>query len=108
MNEEDLLAPLCAGLLVLAVLAVLAFIILGMRPYTYRKRTEKGTNSLTVTAKTTLAKVIVVARFGKEEIRFERKRVRKGQSVEFVYPASKRKAKLIVEVESGNVQVAEV
>ncbi len=108
MTEEDLLPLICAGSLILIAVAIIAFIALGMKPFSYSKRKEGQNTCLTITARRNLAKASVVARFGTEEVRFERKRIRKDQSVDFVFPASDKKAKLIVEVDPGNEQTLEV
>jgi len=108
MSEDDILIVGCAGILILIAIGVIAFVILGLKAFSYEKRKEGANTCLTIIAKRNLAKVTVQARFGNEEIKFERKRIRKGQSVEFVYPASDKPAKLIVETETGSPQVAEV
>jgi hypothetical protein len=106
--EDDFLTLGCAGALLVVALIILVLVILGLRPYTIRKKKEGSNTCLTIRAKRNLAKVTVVARLGDEEVTFERKRIRKGQSVDFVFPSSDKKAKLIVEVESGNARTAEV
>ena len=108
MTGGQTLTFLCAGALILGVIAVLAFLIFGASAFSYRKKAEGANTSLTVTAKRNLNRVSVVAHAGEEEITFERKRIRKGQNIEFVYPSSKTPAKLTVEVESGSVRVVEV
>ena len=104
----DVQSAICAGAVILIGLAVIIFILWNMKPFSTKKRTEGTNTALTVTAKRNLDKVTVIARFGNEEVNFERKRVKKGQSIEFVYPSSKKPAKLIVEVGSGHVLAAEV
>ena len=108
MIEDDVLPYVCAAALALGAIAVIAFFIYNLRAFTYQKRKEGANTCLTVTAKRNLNRVVVDAKFGEEGIKFERKRVRKGQSIDFVFPASQRKAKLTVETESGNIQAAEV
>jgi hypothetical protein len=107
-GEDDILMFVCAGVLILAAVIVLVTIILNLKAFDYRKRKDGQNTCLTVNAKKNLGKITVQARFGNEDIKFERKRVRKGQSIDFVYPASNKAAKLIVETESGSVQVVEV
>lgn len=106
--EEDLLPTICAGALILLALAVVVFLALNLKPFTYEKRKEGNNTCLSVTAKRNLNKVSVTASAGGEDITFERRRIRKGQRVDFVYPQSQKPAKLIVEVESGHVQAVEV
>ncbi len=108
MSDEDILTLGCGGVLVLAAIAIIAFIVLNLKAFSYVKRKEGSNTCLTITAKKNLNKVTVQARFGNEEIKFERKRVRTGQSIDFVYPQSDKPAKLTVETDSGSVQTAEV
>jgi hypothetical protein len=108
MTDDELLVAGCAGLLILGAVIALVFVILNLRAFSYSKRKEGGNTCLTVRAKRNLARVCVVARFGDEEITFERKRIRKGQSVDFVFPSSDKKAKLTVEAEVGAPHSVEV
>jgi hypothetical protein len=106
--NDDILAFGCAGALILLIIVVVVFLIFGRRPFSYHKRKEGSNTCLTITAKRNLAKVSVFARFGGEAIKFERKRIRKGQSVDFVFPASKKKTKLVVESEKGKERAFEI
>ncbi|MFH0884476.1 MAG: hypothetical protein V1861_02090 [Candidatus Micrarchaeota archaeon] len=108
MSDDDILVMGCAGILVLVAIGLIAFVILGMKAFSYEKRKEGSNTCLTVKAKRNIAKVSVQATFGKEDILFERKRIRKGQSVDFVFPSSDKPAKLIVETDSGASQTIEV
>lgn len=108
MNEEEVVTAVCAGALLLALLLVIILMLLGSNNFTYRKRSEGGNTCLTVTARKNLNRVLVVAATGSDVITFERKRIRRGQSIDFIYPASKKPAKLTVEAESGSVRVVEV
>lgn len=105
---EDLLPMVCAGVLILLALIVVIFITVSLKPFTYEKRKDGNNTCLTLTAKRNLNRISVLARLDNEEITFERKRIRKGQSVDFVYPASQKTSKLTVEAESGHVRVLEV
>ena len=105
---DDVLTFGCAGALILFVIIVVVFLVFLRRPFRYSKKKEGQNTCLTITAKKNLAKVSVFARFGSEAIKFERKRVRKGQSIDFVFPASKNKSKLVVETEKGKEQTFEV
>jgi hypothetical protein len=104
---EDLLLP-CALIFVLFIAAIGIFLLLNRRPFRYEKRKEGQNICLSVTAKKNLDRVVVTARFDGEEISFERKRIRKGQCVDFVFPASEKKIKLLVAAESGSAQEFEV
>lgn len=108
MTDDEILAGVCVGTLALLIVVILAILVLGSGSFTYRKKSENGNTTLTVTAKRNLDHISVVAKAGEEDIKFERKRIRKGQSVDFVYPASKTPAKLTVEMDPGNVKTIEV
>jgi hypothetical protein len=98
----------CAGTVILLCIIALIYVLLGFRKFSYKKKSMGNQTSLVVVANRDLFRIAVLARFNKEEITFERRRIRKGQSVEFVYPRSDQKAKLIVEAESGHARAYEV
>ncbi|NYZ74092.1 hypothetical protein H0O00_03040 [Candidatus Micrarchaeota archaeon] len=105
---EDILPIACAGSLILLVLALVLYFFINLNPFSYDKRKEGVNTCLTITAKHNLNKVTVTANVDGDDVTFERRRIRKGQSVDFVYPLSPKPAKLTVEVESGNVRALEV
>ena len=99
----------CAGTVVLLCLIAIVYLVVGgFRQFSYRKKAIGNQTSLSVKANRDLFRIGVVARFNNEEIAFERRRIKKNQSVEFVYPRSDQKAKLTVEAESGHARVYEV
>jgi len=99
----------CAGAVVLVCLIAIVYLLVGgFRQFSYKKRTTGAQTSLVVMANRDLFRIGVDARFNNEQITFERRRIKKGQSVEFVYPRSDQKAKLTVEAESGHARVYEV
>jgi hypothetical protein len=104
----DELALLCGGALILLALAVIAFVLRNPRAFIYQKRKEGENTIITITARRNLERVSVLARFGGEEVYFERKRIRKGQTVDFSFPSSDNKAKITVDLDSGKHQVSEV
>ncbi len=108
MSDMDMLPIVCFGGLLLVLVILFAMLALGSGAFTYRKRSEGPNTCLSVTARRNLARVCLVVRIGNDDITFERKRIRKGQSVDFAYPATKNPGKLTVEVESGNVRSVEV
>ncbi len=99
---------ICIALFVILLLIVIVIIILNSKPISYKKKTDGVTTTITITSKRNLEKITVVAFFGKEEMRFERKKIKKKQSVEFAFPSSKIPSKIILEVGSGNVREYEV
>ncbi len=108
MTEEEMLAYLCIGGIAFLVIVVLSLLVLGSGPFTYRKRVEGQNTCLTVTAKRNLSRISLLAKVGDDEITFERKRIRKGQSVDFAYPVTKNPGRLTVEVEPGHSRVVEI
>ncbi len=103
-----MITEICAGAIILVCLVLIAYLLFGLKPFKHSKKVGKNNTTLTITAKRNLYKVSVIAKFGREKIKFERKRIRKDQTVDFVYPSSGEPAKLIVEVESGKQRVFEV
>ncbi len=95
------LTEICVGAVVLFVILVVIVFLMLNRPFTYHKRTHEKNTTLTIVAKKNLHRVTVTARFDKDQITFERKRVRRGQMVDFTYPASDIRAKVVVEVGAG-------
>ncbi len=108
MTEEEMLPLLCLGALAFLIIILFALMLLGSGPMTYRKRVVGQNTSLTITAKRNIARISLVTKDGEEEVTFERRRVKKGQSIDFVYPASKAPGKLTMEIEPGNVKVYDV
>ncbi len=108
MNVENVMTFACAAFAILVLIAGAVVFLLTRSAIGYSKRTDANNTSLSITAKRNLDRITVLARFNNEEMAFERKRIRKGQTIDFVYPATKQKAKLTLVGESGNVQVLEV
>ena len=99
-------AILCLGGAVIA--AALVLLLLGRRAFSVTKKIQGQNTCITINAKRNLDQITLVARIDGEEVGFERRRVRKGQSVEFVFPSGGGKSRLSVRPESGRVQEAEV
>ena len=97
-----------AGALILICLIIIAYLLLGSKPVSFTKTVGKRNTSLSIRARRNIHKLSVKASFGGERITFERKRVRKDQTVDFVYPSSKDPAKLIIEVVPGKKQEYDV
>jgi hypothetical protein len=98
----------CCGGLGIALIVVLILIALSIKPVQYKKKIEGPNTCITIIAKRNIDKVTVKTTVYGDEMNFERKRIRKGQHVDFVFPTPEKKIKLIVEVESGNQRVFEV
>ncbi|MBI5046913.1 hypothetical protein HZC07_04255 [Candidatus Micrarchaeota archaeon] len=98
---SEVLPILCGGV---ALIIVLVLIILNLRSFSYSRKDDGNSTCITITAKRNLERITLIVPLGKETLKFERKRIRKGVSVDFVFPRSKKQAKLIVEAESGHAQ----
>jgi hypothetical protein len=99
-----MIGEICAGVGIVALLLIIIYVLFLSKPFKYWKKTSKDKTSVIVEAKTNLAKVSVKT----WDFTLERKRVRKGQIVEFDFAVSKRPVKLIVEVGSGRVETVEL
>jgi hypothetical protein len=95
---------LCTGAGIVIILILILYFLFLSRPFKHWKKTSKDKTTIIVEAKRNLAKVSVKT----WDFTLERKRVRKGQTVEFDFPASKKPVKLIVEVGSGRVETVEL
>ncbi len=102
------ITEICAGALILLFLVVVVYLIFGRRPFTYSKRAGEKNTDLSITARRNLRKISVTVKVDNEDMTFERGRIKKGQTVDFVYPSSKEHAKLTVEGESGKKKVYEI
>lgn len=108
MTDDIAMAGVCVGAFILVLLVIIVVALLRNKPFTYRKKTTDKNTTLSIKANRNLHKAVVEAHFGGDSIKFERKRIRKGQTVDFTFPASNKPTRLIVEVESGKQKVFEV
>lgn len=99
-----MIAEICVGAGILLLVLLVFYLLFFTMPFRYVKRVHKDTVCINVIAKKSLKKVTIVA----DDITFERKRIRQGQTVEFDYPASKKPAKLIVELEEGHTKTVDL
>jgi hypothetical protein len=99
---------ICAGALILLSLAIVVYLLFGRRPFTYSKRAGEKNTDLAITARRNIRKVSLTVKAENEDMTFERGRIKKGQTVDFVYPSSKERAKLTVEDESGKKKAYEI
>lgn len=108
MISNEVLNALCVGAFLLILLAIVIVIILTLKPFKYEKKDEGGNTCLTITAMRQIDKIIIVVTNNKEKMTFERKRIKKGQRIDFVFPTSKKPIKLIVEVDNNYQRVFDV
>lgn len=93
---------------VFAVLVILILLFIFNRPYSCNRKVQGDETIFTLDAKKDIAGIEVVGKFGKESIKFQRKDIKKGEKVEFVYPASTEPASVTLEMEKGNQKKFEV
>ncbi|MBU0592066.1 hypothetical protein KKF81_00650 [Candidatus Micrarchaeota archaeon] len=92
----------CVVSVLLIGIIIIAYFVFTSKPFKYSKTTESKNTHITLTANKNLHQVSVQAKFGNEKIQFERKKIKKGQTIDFVYPFSNEKATLTVVEESGS------
>ena len=103
-----MMEEVCAGILILVCLLIAVYFLFLKKPVKFSKTVGERNTTIEVIANQDLDKVSLIASFGGEKIKFERKRVRKGMTVDFVYPSSKDPAKLVVEIGKGKEQAFEL
>ena len=94
----------------IAIGTVIAAVVLGgiyflwkrnTGPADFRKTIENGKSKVVVKANKNLRKVVLVEFIDGEEMMLSRENVAKNERIEFVYPHSMERAKLIIEDEKG-------
>lgn len=96
---------ICAGLLVLACIVIIVYLLAFSKPLTIKKKTEGSTVQVIVKAKRDIPSIELSA--GKN-ISFVRKNIKKGQEVEFSFPSSETPAKMLVELGKGKTKEYEL
>jgi len=99
---------LCAGAVVLLCIILIGYLVFFQKPFHFKKEIDRGNATVTLEAKAALSRASLVCASGKDELRFERKNIKAGETIVFVYPAGLGNARLIVEAVSGNAQTFEV
>ncbi|MEM2908961.1 MAG: hypothetical protein QW590_02725 [Candidatus Bilamarchaeaceae archaeon] len=97
-----MLADIIFGVIIITALAAVVILLFFMRkPYTWKREIKGEKTVFRFEARRDIKGVMLVGKFGKENIRFERKNIKRGEAIEFAYPASTEPATLIVETEDG-------
>ena len=104
---------ICIGFILVVLFLLILLILVRLlfsKPITYKKAVSKqGLTNLTITAKRDINKITVIAKLsGGDDIKFQRNRLHKDRVVDFSYPASGSKTKIIVEMEKGKEKIFEV
>jgi len=88
--------------IIVAALAVIVFLIFFLRkPYKWKKWIKGDRTVFVFEAGKDLKGIELHVRQGKEEMTFKRKNLKKGETVEFVYPVSTELATLMVDDDGG-------
>ncbi len=95
-------------IIVFAVIVIIILLFIFNRPYSCNRKVKGDETVFSFDAKKDIAKVEVIGKFGNENIKFQRKDIKKGEHVEFVYPASTDPASVTIETEKGNQKTFEV
>ncbi|MBN1169784.1 hypothetical protein JXA56_02070 [Candidatus Micrarchaeota archaeon] len=94
----------CVGGLILLILILIVLFIIRNRPFSARKSKGDHLDTLTITANRNIHKITVKS----NDIIFARSKIRKGQTVDFTYPAAETKTIVIVETEQGKQRTYEM
>ncbi|MBI5227965.1 hypothetical protein HY988_05235 [Candidatus Micrarchaeota archaeon] len=103
-----MIVEICAGGIIIACIVVIAYLLLKNAPISCERKIHGDKALIKITANKDIQKVEIVGRFGGEEIAFERKDIKKGQKLEFSYPASTEKAKVTFYEKDGKGKSVEV
>jgi len=97
-----------AALVIVICIIIVGYLLLNQKPYTFA-RSEKGTGtSLLFDARRDVRSISVSDGESARALRFERKNIKGGETVEFVFPGISSKLILIVEEGSGSARTYEI
>ncbi len=107
--EIGFLEVMLAFVIVFAAVIIVVLLFFFNRPYNCNRKIEGDNTVFTLDAKKDISSIEVLGKFGKnEKIKFQRKDIKKGEKIEFVYPASTEPASVTIEIEKGNAKTFEV
>jgi len=97
-----MLLEIVLGLVIIAaVIVVVLLLFFFKKPYRWKKEIKGDKTTFTFEARRDIKKIELSGKFGNEKIKFERRNIKKGEKIEFDYPASDQPATLVVETEGG-------
>ena len=99
---------LIAGAVVLLCSLVICYLFLFSKPFSFSKTIKDDSASLIFSTRRDIQRVLLSCGSGKCEIKFERRNIRNGETIEFVYPLSLEKAKLVVEMGPEGVKTFDI
>ncbi len=103
-----MIVEICAGAIIIACIAAIAYLLTSTGKVKCERTNKDGKAWIKIIANKEIPKVEIIGKFGKEEIKFERKDIKKGQTIEFSYPQSSEKAKVTLYDEHGKPEVIEL
>ncbi len=107
--EIGFIEVMLAFVIVFAIIFIIILLFFFNRPYSCNRKVEGDKTVFTLDAKKDIANVDILGKFGRnEKINFQRKDIKKGEKIEFVYPASTEPASVTVEIEKGNSKTFEI
>jgi len=90
------------GLVIAAAVIIIVILLFFLkRPYKWNKEIKGEAAILTFEARTDIKGIELVGVLGNEKIDLQRKNIKKGEKIEFNYPASTEKVVLIIETDGG-------
>ena len=103
-----ILEILLGFVVVLSIIVILILLFVFNRPYSCSRKVKGNETIFTLDAKKPISSIEIVGKFGDEKIKFQRKDIKKGEKIEFVYPASTEPASVTLEMEKGKPKTFEV
>lgn len=103
-----ILEVLLGFVVLLSIIVILILLFVFNRPYSCNRKVKGNETVFTLDAKKPIAGIEIVGKFGDEKIKFQRKDIKKGEKIEFVYPASTEPASVTLEMEKGKPKTFEV
>ena len=103
-----MIVEICAASIIIACIAAIVYLLASSAPISCERTSKDGKVLVKITANKDIPKVEIIGKFGTEEIKFERKDIKKGQKIEFSYPHSTEKAKVTLYEKDGKTKVIEL
>ncbi len=90
------------GLVIAASVIIIVILLFFLkRPYTWKREIKGDMAVLIFEARNDIKGIELQGNIGNEKIEFQRKNIKKGEKIEFDYPAKTEKVVFIVETEGG-------
>jgi len=90
------------GLVIAAAVIIIVILLFFLkRPYKWNKEIKGDTAVFTFEARSDIKGIELIGTLGNERINLQRKNIKKGEKIEFDYPASTENVVLIIETDGG-------